>query len=192
MRHSVLSLGAVLVALAAQQANAQTPHAMTTPPEASQFDFLVGEWTLDVTSKVPNAPPRYRGEWYAWKALNGLGIVDEYVNFDDSSRVVYSGTTLRALNPESRSWTMRYIDQLGGRTGRWSEAVATKVGDEVRVEQRGPLPNGQVSILKIRYYNISSNHFSWTADLSSDGGTTWLRDYLHIEATRRAVRTSQR
>lgn len=173
-------------------AYAQRPPLNPRPPEASQFDFLVGEWTVDVTSKASSTPPRYQGEWYAWKALNGLGIVDEYIIHDDSNRVVYSGTTLRAFDTKSSTWTMRYIDQVGGVTGRWSEIVGSKVGAEMQVEQRGPLPNGQISILKIRYFNIQPNHFSWAADLSTDGGTTWLHDYLRIEATRRAAKTSLR
>src|ERR1041385_509514 len=31
------------------------PALKAPPPEASQFDFLVGEWTVDVTSKAPGA-----------------------------------------------------------------------------------------------------------------------------------------
>jgi len=45
--------------------------------------------------------------------------------------------------------------------------------------------DGRTTILKIRYYNIQRHHFSWTADHSSDGGASWERDYLRIEATRR-------
>jgi len=37
----------------------------------------------------------------------------------------------------------------------------------------------------IRSGIIQPNHFSWAADLSTDGGATWVRDYLRIEATRR-------
>jgi len=130
------------------------------PPEASQFDFLLGEWTVDVASKAANTPPRYRGVWQARKTLNGLGIVDEYAVSDDASRVVYSGTTLRAFDTKSGTWTMRYVDQLGGQTGRWSELVGTKEGPEIHVEQRGHTPDGRPTILKIRYYNIQANHFS--------------------------------
>src|SRR5881628_1920098 len=92
------------------------------------------------------------------------GIVDEYVIRDDSNRGVYSGTTLRAFDTNSASWTIRYIDQWGARTGRWAELVGTKVGDEMHVEQRGRTADGATAILKIRYYAIEPNHFRWAAD----------------------------
>jgi len=113
------------------------------------------------------------------------GIVDEYVIRDDSNRGVYSGTTLRAFDTNSASWTIRYIDQWGARTGRWAELVGTKVGDEMHVEQRGRTADGATAILKIRYYAIEPNHFRWAADRSTDGGATWVRQYLRVEATRR-------
>jgi len=159
------------------------------PPEASQFDFLVGEWTVDVTSKAPGAPPQYHGVWRAAKTLNGLGVVDEYGIVDDSDRVVYSGATLRVFDTQTGTWTMRYVDQLGGQTGRWSELVGVEQGREMHVEQRGQAPDGRTTILKIRYYNIQPQHFSWAADQSSDGGASWVRDYLRLEATRRSKPT---
>ena len=44
----------------------------------TQFDFLVGEWTVDVTSKAAATLPSYKGIWRAAKTLDGLGIVNEY------------------------------------------------------------------------------------------------------------------
>jgi hypothetical protein len=175
MKTVVLYLAGILAFLAPAPAGAQA---------ATQFDFLVGNWSVDVTSKAPNAPPHYRGEWSARKTLSGLGIVDEYVVRDDSGTVVYSGTTLRAFDARSGHWTMRYIDQAGGGMLGWAELTGTKVGDEMHVEQRRTSTNGQTAILKIRYYNIQPNHFSWAADGSTDGGATWTRDFIRIEATR--------
>ena len=81
---------------------------------------------------------------------------------------------------------MRYVDQLGGTTGRWAELVGVKEGPEIHVEQRGQSPDGRTTILKIRYYDIQPDHFSWAADQSSDGGATWVRNYLRLEAVRRS------
>jgi hypothetical protein len=100
---------------------------------------------------------------------------------------VYSGTTLRAFDIHSGTWTMRYVDQFAGQTGRWSELVGTKEGAEMHVEQRGRTPDGRTTILKIRYFGIQPNHFSWSADQSGDDGVTWVREYLRIEATRRVA-----
>ena len=98
---------------------------------------------------------------------------------------MYAGTTLRAFDTKSKTWTMRYVDQVAGQTGHWSDLVGTKEGQEIHVEQRGRTPDGRTTILKIRYFDIQPNHFSWVADRSEDGGVTWPREYLRIEATRR-------
>ena len=56
MRFPVLFLTLAWAQLAVARSHAQRPSA------ASQFDFLVGEWSLDVTSQAVNTPPRYRGD----------------------------------------------------------------------------------------------------------------------------------
>jgi hypothetical protein len=39
-------------------------------------------------------------------------------------------------------------------------------------------------VRRIRYYNIAPDRFSWASDLSKDGGRTWEKDNLQIEARR--------
>ncbi len=185
MHHRVMFLALSFALLGPGRSGAQqAPAPQGPPPEASQFDFLLGEWSVDVTSKSPGTPPRYHGVWRAAKTLNGLGMVDEFGVSDDAGRIVYAGTTLRVFDTKTATWTMRYVDELGGATGRWSELVGVKQGSEMHVEQRGQSPDGRTTILKIRYYNIQPDHFSWSADRSSDGGATWVPEYLRLEATR--------
>jgi hypothetical protein len=38
--------------------------------------------------------------------------------------------------------------------------------------------------MRIRYYDIQPDRFSWAADRSADGGATWEKEYLRIEARR--------
>jgi hypothetical protein len=85
---------------------------------------------------------------------------------------------------KATTWTMRYTYEVGGEAGHGSELVGVKESRNARRAARAP-PDGRTTILKIRYYNIQPDHFSWAADASSDGGATWVRDYLRIEATRR-------
>ena len=88
MRYRVLLLGLSCMLFRPERTVAQhAPTIAVPPPEASQFDFLLGEWTVDVTSKAANAPPRYKGTWQARKTLNGLGIVDEYAVSDDGNQI---------------------------------------------------------------------------------------------------------
>jgi hypothetical protein len=38
--------------------------------------------------------------------------------------------------------------------------------------------------MRIRYYNIEKDRFSWAAARSTDGGKTWVKNYMQIEARR--------
>jgi hypothetical protein len=54
----------------------------------------------------------------------------------------------------------------------------------MHIEQKFGVATGNTSILRIRYYNIQPDRFSWTADRSTDGGKTWTREDQKIEAKR--------
>jgi hypothetical protein len=38
--------------------------------------------------------------------------------------------------------------------------------------------------MRIRYYNIQPDRFSWAADRSTDGGKTWVKNFQTIETRR--------
>jgi hypothetical protein len=54
----------------------------------------------------------------------------------------------------------------------------------VHIEQRFGVSGGNPNTLRIRYYNIKPDGFSWTADQPTDGGKTWVKDFIQIEARR--------
>jgi hypothetical protein len=157
---SVLSLGA-----AREDAGPPVP-----PPEASQFDFLVGAWNIDVEPNLPGIPARVKGRWTAQKSADGFMVVDE------GGQTVYLGETYRVYNPSAKRWEFRYVEPF---SGTWHEGTAVKDGAEMHLTQKG---RGG-SITKIRYYDIRPERFSWSSQRSRDGGKTWARG-ARIEATR--------
>ena len=52
------------------------------------------------------------------------------------------------------------------------------------IEQKFGVATGNTSTLRIRYYNIQPDRFSWTADRSTDAGKTWSKEDQKIEAHR--------
>ena len=54
----------------------------------------------------------------------------------------------------------------------------------MRIEQTFGAVTPNPSLLRIRYYNIKPDQFSWTADRSMDGGKTWTTTFQTIEAHR--------
>jgi hypothetical protein len=59
-----------------------------------------------------------------------------------------------------------------------------RVGAEVHIEQNFGVAAQNISTLRIRYFNIQPDRFSWRADRSNDGGKTWITDDQQIEARR--------
>jgi hypothetical protein len=159
---------------------AQKPAAVSVPPEGSQFDFLIGTWNLQVQPNIPNVPPKVSGKWTAQKSADGYMIVDEYRLFDDAGNTAYLGETYRVYNPQSKEWEFRYVEPY---RGTWHEGTGRMENGEMHLLQKTVRPDGSESLLKIRYFNISDNHFSWSSERSSDGGKTWTKGGS-IEATR--------
>ncbi|MBA3885841.1 MAG: hypothetical protein H0X67_08920 [Acidobacteria bacterium] len=69
-------------------------------------------------------------------------------------------------------------------TGLQDFGTAKRVGDEMHIEQTFGVAGGTPSIMRIRYYNIRPDAFSWAGDRSTDGGKTWGKNHLTIEARR--------
>ncbi len=141
------------------------------------FDYLLGDWEFTAQSKEHD---KFRGYWSAVKLDEGQ-IVDEYRVVGDKAETYYVTTTLRNYNKFAERWELMGADAGGGLqdygTGR-------REGSEVHIEQKFGIASGQGSTWRIRYYNIKPDSFSWSADRSTDGGKTWVKNFQTIEARR--------
>ena len=164
MRHQL----AMMVLLAAG-ASAQEPKA--------DFDYLLGDWRFTAESVDYG---KFEGRWSAVR-LTGGQILDEYRVLGGKGETVYSTTTIRAYNAVTQRWELIGMDGGGGLQ---DFGTARKVGDEMHIEQRFDVARGKPSSMRIRYYNIQADRFSWVGDRSKDGGTTWEKGALKIEARR--------
>jgi hypothetical protein len=170
----LLPLVALLAILGAPPEESSKP---VPPPEASQFDFLIGVWDIVSEPNIPGVPERVRGRWTAQKSADGFMVVDEYRVFDDRGETAYLGETYRVYNPSHKRWEFRFVEPFWG---TWHEGTGVKVGDEMHLMQGTPEGGG---MSKIRYYDIRPDRFSWISERSRDGGKTWTRG-TRIEATR--------
>lgn len=166
------------------------PLAAQTPPKKSaeqiqksyeahkaDFDYLLGDWEFTAKSQEYG---EFKGFWSAVR-LSGGQILDEYRVVDEQKQTVYVTTTIRNYNGVADQWELIGMDQANGLqdfgTGR-------REGTEMRLEQRFGVAQGAPRTLRIRYYNIQADRFSWAADRSTDGGKSWIRDFQTIEARR--------
>ncbi|MFN2399704.1 MAG: hypothetical protein ABR543_13860 [Gemmatimonadaceae bacterium] len=122
-----------------------------------------------------------RGYWSAVRLAEGAEILDEYRVVGDSGETYYSSSTLRAYNAILDRWEL--VSAESG-TGLQNVGTAHKVGAEMRIEQKFGVMSANPSVWQIRYYDIRPDRFSWSADRSTDGGKTWTKNVLTIEARR--------
>ncbi len=159
----------------------------------ADFDYLLGDWEFTTISKRYGAG---RGAWSAVRLAGGQ-IMDEFRVTGDRGETYYVSTTIRSYNAALDRWELVTMEEGGGLQ---DIGTGQRSGAEVHIEQRfGVMMCGILaqapcravsaqnpSLLRIRYYNIGPNRFSWSADRSSDGGETWITDDQKIEAPDRA------
>ena len=143
----------------------------------TDFDYLLGEWEFTSISKQ-HGPGK--GFWTAVHLATGQ-ILDEFRVVGDNRETWYVTSTLRSYNAGLDRWELVGMVEGGGLQ---DTGTAQRVGDEVHIEQKFGVATGNTSILRIRYYNIQPDRFSWTADRSMDGGKTWSKEDQKIEARR--------
>ena len=165
--------------LFAQAPSKKSPEQLKASYEAhkADFDYLLGDWEFTTVSRKYGTG---RGYWSAVRLVTGA-VLDEFRIVGDSGETYYVTTTLRAYNAALDRWELVGMDGAGG-----LQDIGTgyRKGTEVHIEQNFGVAGGNTSTLRIRYYNIQPDRFSWRADRSDDGGKTWISDDQQIEARR--------
>src|SRR5258708_19772092 len=172
----------------AQHAPAE-PVAAAAPAEANQFDFLLGQWELEVHPKVSglaamiHGTPRLVGTWKAWRAAHGVGIEDEMRIVDASGNPISLNRAHRVYGTAQGLWTITGHDVTRGRTsdarGKWQDGEMhvdghfTDAGDRI--------------LTRTRFYGITAVAFHMMQDRSTDNGQTWEKGSLSIDAKRVAA-----
>ena len=188
MRRTVLPLCAatllvsmaIATLLSAQASGRRTKEQIKVSYEAHQgdFDYLLGDWEFTSVSREFGTG---RGYWSAVRLAEGAQILDEYRVVGDSGQTYYVSSTLRAYNAVLDQWEL--VSAESG-TGLQNVGTAHRIGAEMHIEQKFGVMSPTPSIWRIRYYDIRPDRFSWTGDRSTDGGKTWVTDFLRIEARR--------
>jgi hypothetical protein len=174
----------LLVAMAAVPLGAQTEAAKTRAERRaryeahkSDFDYLLGDWEFTAQSVEWG---KYGGHWNAVRTAEGH-ILDEYRILDDKGGTIDVTSTVRSYNSAADRWELISMNEGGGLQ---DFGTAQKVDGEMHIEQKFGVAGGSPTMLRIRYYNIRTDRFSWSAEGSKDGGKTWVKDFLRIEARR--------
>jgi hypothetical protein len=174
----------------AQHGGAGGASLSVAPREASQFDFLVGQWELVVRPKPTSlaqrihGPRELAGSWRAWRGLDGWGIEDELRITDRSGNPIAFTHHVRLFDARATRWNITTFEPAKGAT---SSATATARDGAVVVNASGVDGDGKRYVSRATFSKITPASFAYRLDRSYDGGTTWEEGITKIEAKRVAA-----
>lgn len=174
-------LFSVLLLLAPLAAFAQSP------APANGFDFLLGQWSIDVQVKVSglaawiHGAPKLVGTLKAQRTAQG--IEDELVIVDASGNPRGSNRTLRQFDAASGRWSITNADAYHARQGK---AEGRQDGSDMRVEG-SYTEDGKTILTRSRYYAIAADSFRFRQDRSYDQGASWEENVFAFDARRTAA-----
>lgn len=165
--------------------------ATVPPPEAAQFDFLVGHWELEVMPKVGglaallHGAPRLVGSWKAWRAFDGFGLEDELRIADASGNPISLAHAQRIYDTRARRWQLQTLDVY---RARFTSATAQWQDGEMKTHGSGTGSDGRPALVRSRFHGIAGDRFRWQQDRSADQGASWDEATLVISARRVAAK----
>jgi hypothetical protein len=160
------------------------------PAEARQFDFLIGQWEIEVRPKVSglvalfHGTPKLAGSWKAWRSLDGFGIEDELRIVDASGNPMSLNEAMRVFDRNRKRWTVVGLDVYRAHV---SNSSAQWDGGEMRLDGNGVDAEGKAYLTRTRYFAIAADAFRMQQDRSFDNGQSWEEATLVIEARRVAA-----
>lgn len=182
------------LALSAQHGGSDAAVGTQPPREASQYDFLVGQWELVVTPKVSglvariHGVPRLHGSWKATRALDGWGVEDDLRIADESGNPIAYTHFTRIYDASAKHWVVSAIDvyrqRLTTSSVQWQGGEMIAVVDAIGAD-------GKPYRSRTHMTDISPTSFRYSQDVSHDGGATWDLGHLVMEAKRSAVAASR-
>jgi hypothetical protein len=157
--------------------------------ETAQFDFLIGQWQLEVHPKVSSLAamihgvPKLSGTWNAWRAPDGSGIEDEIRIVDASGNPLSSNRSQRTWDATGRKWKIIGHELSHGGTG---DATGQLQGTEMHIEGRFTDADGTI-LTRTRFIDIGADSFRMIQDRSADNGRSWEEGSLTVDARRQAA-----
>jgi hypothetical protein len=159
---------------------------LPAPAPGQEFDFLLGDWQLQVTPKVSSlvvlihGAPRLLGRWRAQREGDVRSIRDQLRIFDRSGNPISEMLSQRRYQRERQLWTVQSQDQARQRqstgSARWHE-------HRLEVLSQARDGNGQTSEVRSYFSEITADRFMLIQERRSDANAPFERIF-EIIATR--------
>ena len=152
-------------------------------PENLQFDFLIGEWTVEGTRFAPSGEVliSYGGTWRAEYLHGKRMVLDDFSIHLPTGQEVSAFVTLRSYSPITRRWEIAGLGAFqpalqGEWFGHWADGEMTLLAT-------AKMPDGREVRNRIRFHEITPDTFRWESHNSFDGGATWIKS-ASLQASR--------
>ncbi len=145
-------------------------------PEARQFDFWVGEWS--VNNRFLQADGSYkdtsRSRAIITPILGGCAIMEQWIGIDGNT---VNGFSVRAFDPVAKEWKL-VLNWPGG--GPQSFGILTGKFRHGRGEffSRGTNAQGKETITMYSFSDGLPNSVRWDSGHSTDGGQTYRTNWI--------------
>jgi len=146
--------------------HAQTNDKPCSAPDASQFDFWLGNWKAewkDSEGKTQHARNSIV------KNFNDCVIEENFVTDD----YTFMGKSLTVYNLRQKIWQQTWVDN----TGAYMDFTGGKDGENMFMQRIVKNNVGKEIIQKMTFTDIKENSFIWNWESSSDNGSTWVLNW---------------
>lgn len=143
------------------------------------FDFLLGRWRVDnrrLRKRLQN-----NNEWETFDATQhnqalpgGIGNFDDFIA--DSWRPGFVGMSLRLFSPQTKLWSIYWLDNNTAgldTSGLLPPPVVGKFDQGVGVFECDDELDGKPIRLRYTWSDITPDSARWEQAMSPDGGATW-------------------
>lgn len=175
---NALALATTLMTIGPGVALAQPADPACTSPEARQFDFWLGDWTIQQKilrqdGSYAEFPARTRVR----PAAAGCALVEEWrgtVQFfwaGMEAPAELFGLSVRAWDPRSGTWNIHWLDDMNPALGE--PFVGRFDGSRGTFTQTMTGPDGVERTSRITFEHPAEGVVEWSLATSRDGGESW-------------------
>ncbi|HEY9004593.1 MAG TPA: hypothetical protein VIM75_00595 [Ohtaekwangia sp.] len=144
---------------------------------AHDFDFLAGKWTMDnkrLKTRLNNCT-----EWVEYKSsdenfgpvLNGIANIDIFkTSYNQVSDKPYEGLTLRLFNPQTKLWSLYWVDS---NLGVLDPPVVGSFEGPIGTFYCKDTFQGKPILVMFKWDKTDPQNPVWSQAFSPDNGRTW-------------------
>jgi hypothetical protein len=144
------------------------------PDELELFSFLVGKWNGSGKTRLADGSHvQWEGvTWIGRYILNGMAIADELHSPGPDGKP-YLGISLRHFDAKHGSWIIEFLNVSYSFLRRQVNPQSGSVSVEANTNTIVIISEDAQKRIREYYRVTDQNHFSYSMDMSEDGGGTW-------------------